>query len=84
MGFSLDEIDWGMAEAASQGHINIVQLMLSRGANATGLTSAASGGHQNIIELMLSRGTTNHNHAMSIAAFYGHESIARLLLDHWN
>ena len=28
------ELNWEMAEAASQGHINIVQLMLSQGANA--------------------------------------------------
>ena len=35
-----------------------------------------------LFELLLEQGPTNHNHAMSIAAFYGHESIVRLLLYH--
>ena len=52
MGFSLDKINWGMAEAAFLGYLDIVRLMLSRGANNynTGLTSAASGGHIEILQ----------------------------------
>ena len=55
MGFSLDEINWGMAEAAFLGYLDIVCLMLSHGANNynTGLTSAASGGHIEIVLPML-------------------------------
>ena len=47
MGFSLDELNWGMAEAAFFGHLDIVCLMLFIGANNynTGLMTAASKGH---------------------------------------
>ena len=46
-GFSLDEINWGMAEAAFLGYLDIIRTMLFRGANNynMGLTSAASGSH---------------------------------------
>ena len=76
MGFSLDEINWGMAEAA------FLRLMLFRGANNynTGLTSAASGGHIEIVLLMLQQGANNFNEAMARAAHRGHEDIVRLML----
>ena len=47
MGFSDDELNLRMAEAAFLDYLDIVRLMLSQGANNynTGLTSAASGGH---------------------------------------
>ena len=63
MGFSLDEINWGMAEAAEAGHEDIVRLLLFRGANNynTGLTSAASGGNESIVRLMLELGATNYS-----------------------
>ena len=56
-GFSLDEINWGMAQAAWGGHINIVELMLSRGANDfnNAMKTAAWKGHQNIVELIRER-----------------------------
>ena len=67
MGFSFDEINWGMAEAAFLGYLDIVRLMLFRGANNynTGLTSAASGGHLDIVLLMLELGANNFNEAMA-------------------
>ena len=82
MGFSLDEINWGMAEAAFLGYLDIVRLMLFRGANNynTGLTSAASGGHLDIVLLMLEQGANNFNEAMARAAHRGHEDIVRLML----
>ena len=76
-GFSLDELNWGMAEAAFLGYLDIVRLMLFRGANNynTGLTSAASGGHIEIVLLMLQQGANNFNEAMARAAHRGHEDI---------
>ena len=80
-GFSLDEINWEMAEAAFFGYLDIVHLMLFRGANNynTGLMTAASGGHLamvaaadhghiEIVRLMLSHGATDFNRAMGKAA----------------
>ena len=73
IGFSLDEINWGMAEAAFLGYLDIVRLMLFRGANNynTGLTSAASGGHESIVRLMLELGANNFNEAMARAPHRG-------------
>ena len=78
--FDINELNWGMAEAAHRGHEDIVRLMLFRGANNynTGLTSAASGGHESIVRLMLDQGATNYNEAMNSAAVTGHLSIVEL------
>ena len=58
MGFSLDEANWGMAEAAFFGYLDVVRLMFSRGASNynTGLMTAVSGGHLDIVLLMLELG----------------------------
>ena len=82
MGFSLDEIYWGMAEAAFFGYLDIVRLMLFRGANNynTGLMTSASGGHLYIVLLMLQQGANNFSHSMVAAAYNGHEDIVRFML----
>ena len=83
-GFSLDEINWGMAEAAFLGYLDIVRLMLFRGAKNynRGLMTAASGGHLDIVLLMLQQGANNFNEAMAEAAFLGYLDIVRLMLSH--
>ena len=80
--FDIDELNWGMAEAAFFGYLDIVRLMLFRGANNynTGLMTAASGGHLDIVLLMLELGANDFNDAMAMAAHRGHEDIVRLML----
>ena len=58
MGFSLDEINWGMVESAFFGYLDIVRLMLSRGANNYNhsMVAAAHRDHIEIVRLMLAQG----------------------------
>ena len=57
----IDELNWGMAEAAFFGYLDIVRLMLFRGANNynTGLMTAASRGHLDIVLLMMQQGAND-------------------------
>ena len=49
--------------AASNGYLNIVELMLEKGADDynEAMTYAAASGHISIVELMLSHGANNFN-----------------------
>ena len=86
MGFSLDEINWGMANATLNGHIEIVRLLLQQGANNYNevLSKAAREGHQNIVELMLEEGADDYNEAMTYADLNGHISIVDLIQERMN
>ena len=86
MGSVVDELNWGMAEAAFFGHEDIVRLMLFKGANNynTGLTSAASGGHESIVQLMLELGANNYDWAMVRAANNDCQNMVRLIRDGMN
>tara|TARA_R110001599_G_scaffold348704_1_gene576198 strand:- start:112 stop:753 length:642 start_codon:yes stop_codon:yes gene_type:complete len=72
-------IEW----AAKGGHIDIVQLMLDKGANNynTIMRFASENGHIDIVQLMLDKGADNFNEAMSYAALGGHIDIVQLMLD---
>ena len=51
------DIDQGMFEAAHNGHIEIVRLMLAQGADAfnSAMSNATHDGHENIVQLMLEK-----------------------------
>jgi cytohesin len=55
-----DEHGWtALHYAAFSGHREIIELLLAKGANVTGMTAlhyAASGGHEEIVELLLAKG----------------------------
>ena len=72
-----------MTNAARGGHLDIVRLMLSRGANNynEAMTRAALRGHLEIVRLMLDQGADAYNEAMTSAALRGHLEIVRLMLD---
>ena len=80
--FDIDESNQGMLEAAFFGHLDIVCLMLFRGANNynTGLMTAALRGHLDIVLLMLLQGADDFNGAMAMAmaAHRGHEDIVKI------
>ena len=71
--------DW----AAKGGHLNIVQLMLDKGADNFNwaMNSAAAGGHRDIVQLMLDKGANDFKRAMKYAALRGHIDIVQLMLD---
>ena len=86
MGFSLDEINWGMAEAAFLGYLDIVRLMLFRGAtnhNHT-MSIAAFYGHESIVRLLLDHGASDYNTALRRAALNHQEHIVRLIRERMN
>ena len=69
--------------AALGGYIEIVQMMLDRGAdnyNGT-MSNAAKGGHIEIVKLMLDSGATGYDGAMYNAAQNGHIKIVQMMLD---
>ena len=71
----------GLQVAALGGHMDIVQLMLNKGAHPDyGLSGAAMGGHMDIVQLMLSKGAINYNWGLFGAAGGGHMDIVQLLL----
>jgi len=72
--------NWGLEGAALGGHMDIVQLLLSKGADPdAGLESAAEGGHMDIVQLMLSKGATNLDSALETAESNGHTKCAELI-----
>src|ERR1700679_1639973 len=81
-------------EAAAQGHLKIVSILLDRGANPHAvnpsgqniLQLAAENGHQNIVEYALGQGVAinaydySGNTALHLAAKNGYENIVEMLL----
>ena len=72
-----------MSSAAEGGHMDIVKLMLEKGANNYNLTmqEAAYGGHMDIVNLMLEKGANNYNSAMLNSALGGHMDIVKRMLE---
>ena len=80
---TLTDYNTAMYYASESGHIEIVRLMLEKGANSYNLAMAyaARGGHIEIVRLMLENGANDYNWAMAKAAYGGHIEIVRLMLD---
>ena len=74
--------DEAMSSAARGGHMEIVELMLTLGADDYdwAMSSAAEGGHLKIVKLMLTRNADDYNTAMSSAAGGGHMEVVELML----
>ena len=80
---TLDDYNVAMAYAADGGQIEIVKLMIEKGANTYNwaMRIAAWRGHMEIVRLMLNLGANNYNDAMASAAESGHIEIVRLMLE---
>ncbi|GAG91534.1 unnamed protein product, partial [marine sediment metagenome] len=72
-----------MGWAPLGGHINIVKLMIEKGATDfnLGMFKAAIGGHMDIVKLMIEKGAHNFNLAMEGAASEGHMDIVKLMIE---
>ena len=73
----------GTFEAAFNGHIEIVRLMLAQRADAfnSAMSNTTHNGHENTAQLMLEKRAGNLVWVMHIATRRGHEHIVRLMLD---
>ncbi|KAJ7692540.1 ankyrin repeat-containing domain protein [Mycena rosella] len=81
--------------AAAQGHIELVQFLLNKGATidpaggsyGSALQSAARAGHTEVVRLLLDKGATvdgasgTYGNALQAAAHEGHTEVVQLLLD---
>jgi hypothetical protein len=88
--------DTGLHLAAANGHVEVVQQLLGKGAELeaktnfgwTALHRAASAGHEKVVKLLLEKGAdieakTNYGWtALHCAASAGHEKVVKLLSDH--
>ncbi len=80
----------GLYHACQGGHMPIVGLMISKGANDWnfGLYRACQGGHMSIVELMINKGANEWNFGLSDACRGGHVHIVELLIskgaNDWN
>lgn len=88
-----------LVEAARQGHVDIVQVLIAAGANVNGgfykvpLYAAAREGHLEVVRVLLDAGANIEGYewywtALIIASFKGHLSIVQLLIErganiHW-
>ncbi len=71
-----------LIDASYDGCLEIVNLMLERGANYynTAMGWASKNDHQDIVKLMLDLGATDYNQAMINASAYGHFEIVKWMV----
>ena len=74
--------NWGLYRACDCGHMEIVELMISKGAIDwnSGLQFACIGGHMKIVNLMIAKGATDWNLGLRAACAYSHYEIAELMI----
>lgn len=79
----IDDYQYTMRQAARGGHMEIVNLMLQRGATnySETMANAAAEGHIDIVKLMLDKGAKEYNWAMVAATSGNHIDIVRLMLE---
>jgi Ankyrin repeats (3 copies) len=72
-----------MRNAAEGGHMEIVKLMIEKGATdfVGAMARAAKGGHMEIVKLMMEKGVTYFDTAMAYAAKGGHMEIVKLMIE---
>jgi hypothetical protein len=78
-----DIFNWAMDEAAEGGHMEIVKLMIEKGATAfnSAMVYAAEGGNMEIVKLMIEKGATAFNSAMVYAVRGGHMEIVKFMIE---
>ena len=84
------DINIGLKFACRGGHIDIVNLMIAKGANNWnyGLRHACRGGHIDIVNLMIAKGANDWNNGLYGACRGGHIDIVNLMIakgaNDWN
>jgi len=70
-----------MADAVTSGNVECVHLLLDDGVDNDLFGLACKKGQTEIVRLMLSNGKFAYNSAFQDACFFGHEEIARMLIE---
>ena len=89
-GFKANDWNGGLYGACEGGHMNIVNLMIEKGANYWnhGLYGACHGGHMNIVNLMIEKGANYWTNGLTNACRGGHINIVKLMIEkganNWN
>ncbi len=75
--------EWGLHGACQGGHIEIVKLMIEKGASQWNwaLSYACVGGHMDIVKLMIDLGGDNWNWGLRRACTGGHIDIIKFLIE---
>jgi Ankyrin repeats (3 copies) len=75
--------EWAMHWVAREGHMEIVKLMIEKGATGfnSGMRYAAKGGYMEIVKLMIEKGATDFNRGMAYASEGGHMEIVKLMIE---
>jgi Ankyrin repeats (3 copies) len=78
-----DIFNSAMVSAARGGHMEIVNLMIEKGATDfdKAMNYAAYGGHIEIVKLMIKKGATDFDWAVRNAALGGHMEIVKLMIE---
>jgi Ankyrin repeats (3 copies) len=78
-----DIFDLAMYYASEGGHMEIVKLMIEKGATVFdwGMNDAALGGHMEIVKLLIEKGATDFDSAMYYAAEGGNMEIIKLMIE---
>lgn len=80
-----DDFDCGLNGACQGGHLDIIDLMISKSIDTEviynwGLQGACEGGHRDIIDLMISKGANSFNDGLDYASYMGHEDIVNFMI----
>jgi Ankyrin repeats (3 copies)/Ankyrin repeat len=80
---SKDIFDFALYEAAEGGHMDIVKLMIEKGATSFDLAMvwAAEAGQMEIVNFMIEKGATEFNRGMAWAAGGGYMEIVKLMIE---
>lgn len=72
----------GLIAACEGGHFNVVNLMLSKGANNynDGLFAACEGGHSELVKLMIDLGANDFNKGLHRACINNHIEVAKIMI----
>ena len=83
-------INDGLVAACEGGHLDLVQLMITKGADDWngGLYDACRGGHQALVHLMITKGANDWNYVLEGVCVGGHQALVQLMItkgaDNWN
>lgn len=80
---NLKDYNWALVNAASEGHVSIVETMLKLGADCVSISmrQAASKHHIEVVKVLLSRGTYNNNEVLGLAANKADMELLELMLE---